>query len=218
LRVVAVNVGMPREVPWEGGVVATGIFKTSVEGPVMVRALNLDGDQQADLTVHGGPDKAVYAYPGEHYDFWRGEFPGKALAPGMFGENLTTEGLDEESVHIGDRFRIGEAELIVTQPRFPCFKLGIKFGDPTMVNRFLASRRTGVYFRVVAEGSVWPSAPIVLLEREEHQVAVAEFTRLYAFDRGDTATLRRVLEVAALPESWVQHFTALLQRAERKRR
>ena len=154
MKLISVNVGLPREVIWKGKTVTTGIFKEPVKGRVMLRALNLDGDRQADLSVHGGPDKAVYAYPAEHYDYWRRELPGKELPWGMFGENFTTEGLREEDIHVGDRFRIGTAELTVTQPRLPCYKLGVKFQSEDMVKHFLGSGRTGFYFSVFREGEV----------------------------------------------------------------
>ena len=147
MKILSVNVGLPKEVTWQGKLVTTGIFKKPVDGPVMMRTLNLDGDQQADLTVHGGVTKAVYAYPSEHYDSWRTELPGVDLPWGMFGENFTTEGLDEKSAHIGDRFRIASAEVIVSQPRLPCYKLGIKFQDDGMVKRFLAAGRSSAPFR-----------------------------------------------------------------------
>jgi MOSC domain-containing protein YiiM len=154
MQVISVNVGLPREVLWKGKVVSTGIFKEPVEGRVQVRSLNLDGDRQADLTVHGGVDKAVYAYPAEHYDYWRNQLPEMELPWGMFGENWTIEGLSEDAVNIGDCFRIGSAEVIATQPRMPCYKLGIRFGRTDIVKRFLDSRLTGVYFSVVEEGEV----------------------------------------------------------------
>src|SRR6185295_12623664 len=145
VRLESVQVGLPREVAWHGKAVLTGIFKQPVAGPVLVRALNLEGDVQADLAVHGGADKAVYAYPAEHYELWRRELPDLDLPWGAFGENLTTSGLDEDSVCLGDRFRIGGAELVVTQPRLPCYKLEVRFGRDGMVRRFLESRRTGFY-------------------------------------------------------------------------
>jgi MOSC domain-containing protein YiiM len=149
---VSVNVGLPREVHWRGKTVRTSIWKTPVEGPVRATTLNLRGDQQSDLSVHGGPDKAVYAYPCEHYVYWRDELRDMDLPWGAFGENFTTRGLLEEGVHIGDRLRVGSAEFIVTQPRMPCFKLGIRFGHPDMVKRFLRSGRTGFYLAVLREG------------------------------------------------------------------
>src|SRR5215470_17713748 len=207
MRVISVNVGLPRTVQWKGKAVSTGIFKAPVSGPIHLRTLNFDGDRQADLSVHGGPDKAVYVYPAEHYAYWHRELPDMTLPWGMFGENLTTEGLPEDdTLQIGDRFRIGSAELVVTQPRLPCFKLGLKFGRDDIVKRFLASGRTGFYFKVVAEGEVAAGDPVVLLERASRSVAVSEITRLYARERKDLEGLRRVVGVAALPEDWRDYF------------
>jgi len=154
MTLVSVQVGRPRTVRWRGRVVTTGIYKEPVTGRILLRRFNLDGDQQADLTVHGGRDKAVYVYPSEHYTFWRKELPGNPLPYGSFGENFTSEGLDERSVHIGDRFRIGGAVVDVTQPRLPCYKLGLRFGRPDMPKRFHASGRCGFYLMVVEEGEV----------------------------------------------------------------
>ncbi|MBI4466759.1 MAG: MOSC domain-containing protein, partial [Acidobacteria bacterium] len=181
MKLVSVNVGRPREVDFQGRRVSTGIFKQSVSGRVRVRRLNLDGDAQADLSVHGGPDKAVYAYPVEHYDYWRRELAGRDLPWGMFGENFTTQGLREDDVRIGDRFRIGSAGLVVTQPRLPCYKLGLKFDSPEMPKRFLASRRTGFYLAVAQEGEAGAGDAIELLERNANSISVADVTRLYAF-------------------------------------
>jgi MOSC domain-containing protein YiiM len=206
VKLVSVNVGLPREVSWQGRVVTTGIFKEPIRGRTMVRTLNLDGDRQADLTVHGGADKAVYAYPSEHYDYWQAELPGMDLPWGVFGENFTTEGLLEKAACIGDRFRIGETEVIVTEPRMPCYKLGIKFGRADIIKRFLASRRTGFYFAVVREGTVGAGDAMELLRREQQEISVADITRLYAFEKADLKTLRRAVEVEALPESWKGYF------------
>ncbi len=154
MRVVSVNVALGRPVPWQGRVVRTGIFKEPVGGRVRIGPLGLDGDEQADPEVHGGPLKAVYAYPAEHYAFWRRELPGTHLGWGAFGENLTVSGVAEEAVRVGDRFRVGTALLAATKPRFPCYKLGIKFGREDMIPRFLASGRTGFYLRVLEPGEV----------------------------------------------------------------
>jgi MOSC domain-containing protein YiiM len=212
MRIVSLNVGLPREVAWHGKPVSTGIWKRPVEGPVMLRTLNFDGDGQADLTVHGGPDKAVYAYPAEHYGFWRRELPELDLPWAAFGENLTTEGLDEESVAIGDRFRIGGAELVVTQPRLPCYKLEIRLGEG-MIRRLLESRRTGFYFRVAQEGRVQSGDAIERIARDPEEVRVADVVRVYAFDKGDRETMRRALRVAALPEGWRRWFTERIEKA-----
>jgi MOSC domain-containing protein YiiM len=212
MKILSVNVGVPREVTWQGKLVTTGIFKDPVKGPVMLRTLNLDGDQQADLTVHGGVDKAVYAYPSEHYAYWRAELSGVDLPWGMFGENFTTEGLLEEAVYIGDRFRIGEAEVMVTEPRMPCYKLGLKFGRADIIKRFLASRRTGFYFAVVREGTVGAGDSVRLIGREQADISVADITRLYAFERDDAKALLRAIKVEALPESWKGYFQHQLEK------
>ena len=205
-HIISVNVGTPREVAWQGKSITTGIFKEPVDAPVMMRTLNLDGDRQADLTVHGGADKAVYAYPAEHYEYWRNELPGVDLPWGVFGENVTTEGLLEDALYIGDRFRIGEAEVIVTQPRLPCYKLGVKFGHADMVKKFLSSRRTGFYLAVLREGMIKAGDGFELVDRDAQHVTVADITRLYAFERDDLVTLRRAVKVEALPESWRSYF------------
>jgi MOSC domain-containing protein YiiM/ferredoxin-NADP reductase len=205
-KVVSVNVGLPRTVEWKGKAVSTGIFKAPVVGRVRLRSLNFDGDRQADLSVHGGPDKAVYVYPSEHYAYWRRELPDTTLPWGMFGENLTTEGLKEDGLQIGDRFRIGSAELAVTQPRLPCFKLGLRFGRDDMAKRFLASGRLGFYLKVIAEGDVAAEDEVRLVERAKDSMAVSEITRLYAHDKDDLEGLQRMVGVAALPEDWRDYF------------
>src|SRR6266403_1641436 len=212
MKILSVNVGLPREVTWQGKVVTTGIFKDPVKTPVTVRTLNLDGDQQADLTVHGGVDKAVYAYPSEHYGYWRAELRGVDLPCGMFGENFTTEGLLEENVYIGDRFRIGETEVMVTEPRMPCYKLGIKFGRADIIKRFLASRRTGFYFAVVRGGMVGAGDAIELIGREQQEISVADITRLYAFEKNDLESLWQAIQIKALPESWKGYFRHQLEK------
>jgi MOSC domain-containing protein YiiM len=214
MKIISVNVGRPRLVVSNGQPVSTGIYKTPVEGRVMLRELNLDGDRQADLNVHGGPTKAVYAYPEEHYGYWRGELPGTELPWGMFGENFTTEGLDESKVNIGDRFRIGSAEVTVTEPRMPCYKLGIKFGRADIIRRFLTSGRTGFYFSVLREGEVGAGDDVELIERDENDVAVADITRLYARERDDVETLRRAIALEALPMSWRDRFRKQLEMKE----
>jgi MOSC domain-containing protein YiiM len=206
MKLLSVNVGLPREIEWKGKIVRTSIFKAPVTGRVRVATLNIDGDQQSDLTVHGGIDKAVYAYASEHYPFWRRERSYMDLPWGVFGENFTTEGLLEDTLHIGDRFRVGSAEFSVTQPRMPCFKLGIRFNDPQMVKRFLQSGRTGFYFAVVKEGEVAAGDAIELLESDEHNVSVADTVHLYRGDAADQDLLRRVTELPSLPMSWREYF------------
>jgi len=205
MKLLSVNVGLPREIESKGKIVRTSIFKESVSGRVRVTKLNVEGDQQSDLTVHGGVDKAVYAYPSEHYPFWHGEFPAMELPRGVFGENFTTEGLLEDT-RIGDRFRIGSAEFVVTQPRMPCFKLGIRFNRPDMVKRFLQSGRTGFYLAVTKEGEVAAGDPIELLERDEHNVTIADVVDLYRGDATNQELLRRVSALSSLPQSWREYF------------
>ena len=213
MKIITISVSRPRLVMSRGEAVSTGIFKEPVEGRVMMRTLNLDGDRQADLSVHGGPTKAVYAYPVEHYDFWRGELPEMTLPHGMFGENLTVEGFDESTLNIGDRFRIGAAEVMVTEPRLPCYKLGIKFGRNDILKRFLVSGRTGFYLSVAREGEVGAGDAIELVERDPHKVTIADITRLYASGRHDTETMKRALEVEALPESWKSTFRVWIEKS-----
>jgi MOSC domain-containing protein YiiM len=202
MRIVSVNVGLPRSILWKGHPVQTGIFKAPVEGPQTVRRLNLDGDRQADLSVHGGPNKAVYAYPLEHYDFWRDFLGELTLPPGAFGENLTVEGVTEDDVSIGDRFRIGTAELVVTQPRQPCYKLAAKFGRTDIVRRFLESGYSGFYLAVHKEGELSKGDAIHLLDREPHQVRVADLNRIQRGEETPLELLQRAVQVEALPEEW----------------
>ncbi|HLZ24731.1 MAG TPA: MOSC domain-containing protein [Ktedonobacterales bacterium] len=215
MRVVSVQVGRPRTVLSKGRDVSTAIFKQPVTGRLMLRRLNLDGDEQADLTVHGGPEKAVYVYPVEHYPFWHAEYPEMGLPHGMFGENLTIEGLLENEVNVGDTFRIGGAEVVATQPRMPCYKLGIKFGRDDILKRFLRSRRTGWYFSVSREGQIGPGDSIERLSRDPHGLAITDVTRIYVEDRGNMDLLHRALAVPALPASWRDYFQECLDRYTR---
>jgi MOSC domain-containing protein YiiM len=173
--------------------------------------LNLVGDRQADLTVHGGPYKAVYAYPAEHYEYWRREQADNDLPWGIFGENLTTEGLHEGAVYIGDRYRVDTAELLVTQPRTPCYKLGIRFGRPEMAKRFLHSGRSGFYFAVAQEGEVEAGDSIELLGREENSLSISEINELYASQKNDREMLLRASRLKALPDRWRGYFSEQLE-------
>jgi MOSC domain-containing protein YiiM len=175
-----------------------------------LRKLNLDGDRQADLSVHGGPDKAVYCYPFAHYEYWTKELPGRELPLAILGENFTTDGLLEGNVSIGDQFSIGSAEVVVTQPRLPCYKLGVRFQSDDMVKRFLGSGRTGFYLGVRSEGEVGVGDEIRQIARDPNAVPVSEITRLYVTKRwadADVESVRRALRVAALPESWKGYFS-----------
>jgi MOSC domain-containing protein YiiM len=205
-NVISVNVGQPRDVPWKHTQVSTAIFKSPVDGPIDVKTLNLRGDQQADLAVHGGPNKAVYGYPSEHYSYWRTELPHADLAWGAFGENLTTRGLLEDQLHIGDRLRIGSALLMVTQPRVPCYKLTIRFDRDDMIKRFIASQTSGFYFAVVEEGQLAAGAPIEIAHRDPAAVSVADINRLYYGHAADKTLLRRAVNLDALPQGWRDHL------------
>ena len=179
MQVISVNVGLPREVIWKGVTVQTGIFKDPVDRSVKIKKLNLAGDRQADLTVHGGAEKAVYAYPAEHYEYWRKNLPDVPFSWGKFGENLTTEGLTEDTLCIGDRLKVGAAVLMVTQPRMPCYKLALRFGREDMIKHFLASQRSGFYLSVIEEGEVHAGSKVEILSRDPHRVAIADIARLY---------------------------------------
>jgi MOSC domain-containing protein YiiM len=214
MKLISVNVGLPREVMWHGRSVTTGIFKEPVDGRVAMQTLNLDGDRQADLSVHGGPYKAVYCYPLTHYDYWKKELPGRDLPMGMFGENFTLDEFVDDSIYLGDRYAVGSAEVVVTQPRLPCYKLGIRFEDDHMVKRFFASGRSGFYVAVTKEGEVGAGDEMKLVHSDPNGVPVSEITRLYVEKRysdADVVSVRRALEVEALPESWKEYFRERLE-------
>ena len=217
MKVISLNVGKPELVIVNDQPVSTGIFKQPIDGRVMLRTLNLDGDRQADLSVHGGRDKAVYVYPSEHYLFWKHELPEMELPWGMFGENLTTTGLLETETHIGDRFRVGSAEVKVTQPRMPCYKLAIRFERNDIIKRFLVSERTGFYLSVLKEGEVGAGDEFELLERNTSDVRVVDVVRLYSSDKRDLDLLRRAIASESLPDSWREHFLERLRKLNDKR-
>jgi MOSC domain-containing protein YiiM len=209
MKIVSLNVGVPRTYRVPGGQVITGIFKQPVEGRVALRRLNLDGDRQADLTVHGGPYKAVYVYPHEHYEYWRSVLPHRELPLGVFGENFTTEGILETDAHIGDVFAVGSAEVTVTQPRQPCYKLNVRFNDDLMVKRFLASGRSGFYLSVTKPGEVGAGDELRVLTRDPQRISIAEFNRLFTaktHTHEDAAILARLIQIPALPQDWKDYF------------
>jgi len=216
MKLLSVNCGLPREVLWHGTTVTTSIEKEPVAGRIALRTLNLDGDRQSDLSVHGGRYKAVYCYPAEHYQYWRRELPGRELPWGSFGENFTIEhGPVEPSLHIGDRFSIGSAEVVVTQPRLPCYKLGIKFQSDDMVRRFLASGRSGFYLAVTKEGEVGAGDAFTTLTQDPDGVSIADITRLYIakqFSSEDASQVRKALTLEALPESWKEYLEEKMHR------
>ncbi|MET0501937.1 MAG: MOSC domain-containing protein [Candidatus Binatia bacterium] len=214
MKLISVNVGLPRVARSNGDSVTTGIFKEPVAGRVMLRTLNLDGDRQADLSVHGGPSKAVYVYPAEHYDYWKRELPEMELPWGMFGENFTATGLVESELNVGDQFRVGSALVMVTEPRMPCYKLGIRFNRRDILKRFLASGRTGFYFAVLQEGEVGAGDPIELIKSNEGSIKVSDITRLYTSEKHNAELLRRAIKVEALPEGWKSYFRSRLEKVK----
>ena len=219
MRVLSVNVGLPRQVIFNGQIVTTSIFKEPIKGPIMLRKLNLDGDRQADLTVHGGIDKAVYSYPVEHYDYWRKQFSNMDLRWGMFVENFTTEGLMEDDVNVGNKFQIGSAKLVATQPRMPCYKLGVRFGRMDIIRKFMASGRPGIYFKVLQEGQVESGDRIKIIRKDENNVTVKDIVRLYVGgddDDENIETMRRATKIEDLPEGWKYEFQQKVEQLERK--
>ena len=206
-KLISVQVGIPRTVHMEREEIATGIFKSPVKKRIPLHWLNLEGDMQADLSVHGGQDKTVYAYPSEHYPFWKKELPGMELPWGAFGENFTTVGLQEDKVYLGDRFTIGKAEVAVTQPRIPCFKLNLKFDRDDMAKRFLASRRSGFYLRVLRQGEVGPGDEIVRIHQDENRISISDALRIYLHEPNSNDLLRRALQVEYLSATWRERFS-----------
>lgn len=213
MKLISLNVGLPRLATYRTQTVKTGIYKEPVAGSVQLRTLNLDGDRQADLAVHGGPNKAVYGYPSEHYEFWRQELPGTQMPWGMFGENFTTEGLFETDLHIGDRLKIGSAVIVVRQPRIPCYKLALKFRRDDILARFLRSERSGFYFSVEQEGTVAAGDPVEFLSRDESGITISEMNRVYALDMYNVDLLNKAIATAALPEDWKQFLKKRLSAA-----
>jgi MOSC domain-containing protein YiiM len=218
MKVLSVNVGLPRKILFNGQIITTAIFKDPVKGPISLRKLNLDGDKQADLTVHGGVDKAVYSYPSEHYDYWRKQFPKTDLVWGMFGENFTTEGLFEDAVNVGDQFQIGSAKIVATQPRMPCYKLGVRFGRMDVIRRFMASGRPGIYFKVLTEGEVQTDDKIKVIRRDKNNVTVKGIVSLYIArnDIDNIETMKRATKIRDLPEGWRHEFQQKIEQLKHK--
>jgi MOSC domain-containing protein YiiM len=210
LKVVSVNTGKPVEVKWRGSLVSTSIFKYPVKGETAVRWTNVGGDRQADLSVHGGRDKAVYAYASEHYDFWKGVLG--ELDWGAFGENLTVSGgLTEEHIGVGDRVRAGTAELVAVQPRLPCYKLGIRFNNPAIVRQFGEARRYGIYFRVVRQGSVAPGDSCEIISRQSPHVSILDLGLLLTSNSADEEIMRAAVSIPLLPGKIRAHFSEALK-------
>ena len=218
MKVLSVNVGLPRNVLFNGQIITTAIFKDPVNGHIILRKLNLDGDKQADLTVHGGIDKAVYSYPEEHYDYWRKQFPNMDLVWGMFGENFTTKGLLEDAVNVGDQFQIGSAKLVATQPRMPCYKLGVRFGRMDVIRKFMTSGRPGIYFKVLTGGEIKKGDKIKFIKRDKNNVTVKDIVTLYINRNNldNIETMRRATKIRDLPEGWRYEFQQKIEQLKNK--
>ncbi len=211
MQLVSLNVGLPREVDFQGKKVLTGIFKSPVNKRLKISFLNIEGDKQADLSVHGGRDKAVYAYASEYYEFWKSEFPGKDLPFGMFGENLTISGgLFETEIKIGDIFSLGTSELMAVQPRIPCFKLGIRFGDPSIIKKFMKAGKSGVYFRVLKEGETGPNDTLEKIKESPFNVSVYDVFTLFDKNHGNKELLEKVIEADDLADNLKSYFKQVL--------
>ncbi|MEO9485745.1 MAG: MOSC domain-containing protein [Ekhidna sp.] len=212
MQLASIFVGKPVKADYNGNKISTGIFKKKVDGPVKVTSINIEGDKQADLTVHGGVDKAVYAYPAEHYKFWESERTDLHFELGYFGENLATYGLDETNTFIGDVFEMGSIILQVTSPRMPCFKLGIRMGDSRFVKDFMKAEKNGFYFKVLQEGTIEAGDEIRKIKQDGHQLSVKEVIQLYTTRKSDKELLRKAIDSPSLPQDWVDHFEVILLR------
>jgi MOSC domain-containing protein YiiM len=211
VKLLSLNVARPNLIVYKGATISTAIFKKPVTGRIALRTLNLDGDRQADLSVHGGPYKAVYGYPSEHYEYWREELPDAKLPWGAFGENFTTAGLEEEVLHVGDRFRIGSSTVMVRQPRMPCYKLAARFQRDDMIERFLHSGRSGFYFSVEQEGEVGDGDALERISQNRDGITIAEMNRLFVRDKYNHDLLQKAIETAELPETWREYFLPRLR-------
>ena len=213
MKVISINVGLPRLIEHNGEMIATGIFKSPVADRIKVNEINLDGDAQADLRFHGGWSKAVYAYASEHYEFWRSELPEADLTFGAFGENLTTVGLFENEIFIGDKLRVGSAEFVVTEPRFPCFKLGIRFNRKDIIRRFQKARRSGIYLAIAKTGEIAAGDSIEIISRDANQVSILDLLRLHD-EKNDLETAKRAVKVEALPKKWRKDLLKLIEKTD----
>ncbi len=211
MHLISINVGLPQALSWKDQTATTSIVKKPVEGPVFVHTLHLEGDAQANLTVHGGVTKAVYGYPLEHYAYWESELNKEHLPPGSFGENLTIDGLKESDTQIGDRFQIGKVVLMATEPRQPCDKLAMRMQQEDMIERFLYSLRSGVYFSVLKEGMIQAGDEVKCIHKEQHGITVSDIIRLDVIDRNDEEGLRKAIKIDALPEKWKKRFRSRVE-------
>lgn len=211
MKIISVNVGLPIKVNFGREVVTTGIFKNPIQHRVKLNKLNLEGDKQADLTVHGGINKAVYAYPSEHYIFWKEEIKDFEYSWGTFGENLTTEGLFEDIVRIGDQFKIGSTKVMATQPRMPCYKLGIRFGRMDVIKKFLESGKSGIYFKVIKEGEIGINDTVKLIKKNNNDITIKNIVEMVTKDEIENIELmEKTIQVPELPTGWKNYFVEKL--------
>ena len=209
MQLLSVNVALPKSIDYKAMSIETGIFKEPIDGRVMLRLTNLDGDKQADLRVHGGPYKAVYAYPHEHYATWQAELGRSDFVYGQFGENFTVTGLLETEVYVGNSYRVGAAVVQVTQPRVPCYKLGIRMNDPSFVKRFMVAERSGFYLRVLEEGLVGAGDRFELVQEDPQQMTVHDINHLLYFEQ-DPLLAEKALKIEALAPGWRASFEDML--------
>ncbi len=209
----SINVGRPQEAQWQGKTFLTSIFKDPVSGPVKVSFTNLEGDQQSDLKVHGGPTRAIYAYASEHYEFWKKELNRTDLPWGFFGENLDISGgVFDDKLHVGDRFAIGDVELEVMQPRMPCFKLAMKLNDKSFIKKFANERRLGFYFSVLKEGTIEAGQQLTSTFVSENSITIDEIVELYFFDKDNKTLIHKALQTERLTDSWKEFLQKRLDK------
>ncbi len=211
MKVLSIQVGKPKTIQYQGKEVSTGIFKEPVNGPIMLNFLNLEGDGQADLRVHGGKDKALYAYSYDAYASWQKLRPQDTFSYGAFGENLCFETLPENKMYIGDTYELGDAIVQVAQPRFPCYKLSIKFNDPKILKQFMQSGRPGVYFRVLKEGLINVGDSLKLIQQEKVHLSITDLLALYKNPIDDSERIKELLKINALPSQWREEFESWLK-------
>ena len=216
MKLLSVNVSLPKEIPYKGKTVTTGIFKESVNSRVMLKSLNLVGDGQADLVGHGGIYKAVYVYSIENFEYWKNELGRNDFTYGQFGENFTVEGMLEDAIFIGDIYRVGDTLVEVTQPRVPCFKLGIKMDMPKFLKLFLASGRVGFYLRVLEEGEVGAGDVFDRVKVNLERLSVREINHLLYFDQGNLPGVRKALRIKALSPGWRGAFEEILAKSSKE--
>ncbi len=214
MEVISLNIGLPREIEFEGKKIITSIYKEPVFERVNLEKINLEGDKQADLSVHGGIFKAIYSYPIEYYEFWKKKYPNKIFSIGFFGENLTTKGLFEYEVNVGDKFKIGTAQIVATQPRLPCYKLGARAGTMEIIKQFLDSEKTGIYFKVVKSGQIGSGDQIQLIAKDPNNITIQDIVRLYK-NKASQEIMERAIKLHHLPQKWKSQFVEKLHSSKK---